>query len=115
MISFIGDGMCCLSSKLYYCLQDTNKPHDKYNEKMDKFSSKGVQKKNNTDLLNYKNFKNVLHTHIPVSCTNTGMRFMCGSIYYYSTNKTALSTRYNKRTVLNDGVSTAPLDENEYK
>ena len=93
---FIGDGMCCLSSKLYYCLRNSNKSHEHYN-KDDKFSSKGVQKKNNTSLLNYKNFKTVLHTHIPINCTNTGMRFMSGSIYYYSTNKTALSSKYNKR------------------
>ena len=111
---FIGDGMCCLSSKLYYCLRNSNKSHEHYN-KDDKFSSKGVQKKNNTSLLNYKNFKTVLHTHIPINCTNTGMRFMNGSIYYYSTNKTALSSKYNKRKIMSDGVSTCPLEENEYK
>ena len=66
---FVGDGMCCLSSKLYYCLGELNKK--------DKFSSKGVQKKNNSSMLNYNNFKNVLHSNIPLYCENVGMRFMC--------------------------------------
>jgi len=43
-----------------------------------------------------------------------GMRFMNGGVYYYSTYKTGLSSKYNKRHILSDGVSTCPLEENEY-
>ena len=94
-------------SKLYYCLGELNKK--------DKFSSKGVQKKNNSSMLNYNNFKNVLHYNIPLYCENVGMRFMNSGVYYYSTYKTGLSAKYNKRRVMSDGVSTCPLNKNEYK
>ena len=104
---FIGDGMVCLCPKLYYCLGEQNKKN--------KFSSKGVQKSKNTKLLNYKNFKKVLRSNVPLYCTNVGMRFIDGSVYYYSAYKTGLSSKYNKRVVMKDGVSTAPLEETEYK
>ena len=106
--------MCCLSPKLYYCLAEPYYCLVKPN-KDDKFSSKGVQKKNNSSMLNYKNFKTVLHSNIPMYCENVGMRFMNTGVYYYSTYKTGLSAKYNKRYVMADGVSTCPLNENDYK
>ena len=41
---FVGDGMVCLSSKLYYCLAEPYYCLPKPNQN-DKLSSKGVQKK----------------------------------------------------------------------
>ena len=51
---FTGDGMCALCPKLYYCLTEPYYCLVKPNQN-DKFSSKGVQKSNNANLLNYKN------------------------------------------------------------
>ena len=43
-VEFSGDGMVALSPKLYYCLGDQSNKN--------KFSSKGVQKNNNSSMLN---------------------------------------------------------------
>ena len=45
---------------------------------------------------------------------NTGMRYLNGSVLWYSTYKTGLTTKYNKRKIMSDLVSTAPLEYNEY-
>ena len=94
---FVGDGMICLCSKLYYCLWDSKKSKEVQN-KGDKYSCKGVQKSNNKGLLNYNNFKTVLRTNDILQCENKGMRFLNGGVYYYNTNKTGLTAKYNKRT-----------------
>jgi hypothetical protein len=106
-VEFSGDGMVCLSSKLYYCLGDkTNKS---------KFSSKGIQKNNNSYLLQYANFKKVLHENITMHVENTGMRYVNNSVVWYYTYKMGLTTKYNKRIIMDDNVSTAPLEENMYQ
>ena len=105
-VEFSGDGMVCLCPKLYYCLGDQNNKN--------KFSSKGVQKNNNSSMLNYKNFKEVLHKNLSMYVENTGMRYINGEVVWYSTYKTGLTTKYNKRKVMSDLVSTAPLEEHEY-
>ena len=105
-VEFSGDGMVALNSKVYYCLGDlTNK---------DKMSSKGTQKANNSSVLKYNNFKKVLHSNVPIFVENSGMRYMNGSVVWYSTYKAGLTTKYNKRMIMSDHVSTAPLEENEY-
>ena len=48
-------------------------------------------------------------------CENVRMRFMNSGVYFYSTYKTGLTAKYNKRRIMCDSVSTAPLDENAYK
>ena len=96
--------MVCLNSKLYYCLS---------NEK-DKFSCKGTQKTNNNYLLNYKNFKNVLVNNLNMFVENKSMRYLDGSIVWYSVSKCGLTAKYNKRHTMSDNVSTCPLEENEY-
>ena len=45
---------------------------------------------------------------------NTGMRYINGDVVWYSTYKTGLTTKYNKRKIMSDLVSTAPLETNEY-
>ena len=106
--------MCALCPKLYYCLAEPYYCLFKPNQN-DKFSSKGVQKSNNANLLNYKNFKNVLHSNISVDVENIGMRYINGGVYYYASCKTGLTSRYDKRRIMSDLVSTCPLDENDYK
>ena len=96
--------MVCLAPKLYYCLS---------NEK-DMFSSKGVQKNNNSYLLNYKNFKKVLFKNLNKSVRNKGMRYLNGSVVWYTTLKCGLTAKYNKRHTMSDNVSTCPLEEDEY-
>ena len=66
-------------------------------------------------MLNYNNFKNVLHTNISMTVENMGMRYLNGNVVWYSTSKTGLNSKYNKRHTLEDGVSTAPLEEHEYE
>ena len=42
------------------------------------------------------------------------MRFLNGGVYYYNTCKKGLTAKYNKRNILSDGVTTVPLEENQY-
>ena len=44
---------------------------------------------------------------------NTGMRYINGDVVWQSTYKTGLTTKYNKRKIMSDLVSTAPLETNE--
>ena len=104
-VEFEGDGMVALAAKLYYVLGCENK---------DKFSCKGVQKKNNSYLLNYTNFKKVLDTHDICYVENSGMRYVNHQVVWYSQYKAGLSAKYNKRHILDDNVSTMPLEEDEY-
>ena len=46
---------------------------------------------------------------------NICMRYINGSVYYYSSCKTGLSSKYDKRKIMSDLVSTCPLNVNEYK
>ena len=103
-VEFSGSGMVCLAPKLYYCPSDEKS----------KFSCKGVQKNNNSYMLNYKNFKDVLFNNLNMYVENTGMRFINSSIVWYSTYKSGLTAKYNKRNVMRDKVSTAPLEDDEY-
>lgn len=119
-IEFAGDGMICLSSKLYHC----------WNRSGDcKTSCKGVQKarnelegldatksdeerqeRNNTII---SHFKSVLDSQKPVSIKNAGFITEKGDggpvIKTYQQTKVGMSYFYPKRIVLEDGVSTAPL------
>ena len=104
-VEFEGDGMVAVAAKLYYVLGCENK---------DKFSCKGVQKKNNSYLLNYTNFKKVLDTHDICYVENSGMRYVNHQVVWYSQYKAGLSAKYNKRHILDDNVSTMPLEEDEY-
>ena len=106
-VEYEGNGMICLNSKLN-CLSGKK-------DVKDKFSCKGTQKNNNAQLLNYDNFKNVLWSHVSVKVENTGMRYLNGSVVQYTTCKTGLTAKYNKRHVMHDGVSTYPLNESEYE
>ena len=72
-----------------------------------KYSCKGVQKKNN---LNYRNYKKVIFSKKTKYVTNTGFRIYDNKIYSYEVEKSGLSYYYDKRQVMEDGVSTKQLN-----
>ena len=88
-----------LSSKMYYCSSSTSK---------DKFSCKGVSKKQNK--INKQRYLDVLISGQSSSGTNTGFRVRDNQIVTYRQDRQAFTYFYPKRKVLDDGVSTIPLD-----
>ena len=100
-VEFAGNGMVALAPKLYYVL----------GENKNKFSCKGTQKKNNSDLLNYQNFKKVLENNDVVHVENKGMRYINHNIVWYSQYKKGIQANYNKRKIMEDNVTTLPLDK----
>ncbi|KAG3113019.1 hypothetical protein PI124_g6525 [Phytophthora idaei] len=102
-----GDAMVSLSSKNYICYL----PDESYKVKV---SAKGVQqgRGRNNDVLSPKGFETVVQDRITLQGTNKGFRLSkeTKSIITYSQTKTALSYFYDKRRVLEDGITTVPLD-----
>ncbi|KAG3179897.1 hypothetical protein PC128_g15799 [Phytophthora cactorum] len=102
-----GDAMVSLSSKNYICYL----PDELYKVKV---SAKGVQqgRGRNNDVLTPKGFETVVRDRITLQGTNKGFRLSkeTKSIITYSQTKTALSYFYDKRRVLEDGITTVPLD-----
>ncbi|KAE9136525.1 hypothetical protein PF010_g1632 [Phytophthora fragariae] len=102
-----GDAMVSLSSKNYICYL----PDESYKVKV---SAKGVQqgRGRNSDVLSPNGFESVVRDRITLQGTNKGFRLSKGtkSIITYSQTKTALSYFYDKRRVLEDGITTIALD-----
>ena len=96
-VEWRGDGFVGLNSKTYYCWG----PQDKY-------SCKGVNKKNNT--INKDKYLKVLMTGEPESGENRGFRVVKNKVLTYSQFRLGFSYFYPKRQVLSDGISTIPLD-----
>lgn len=94
-----GISMISLCSKTYYVERECN---------IDKFSSKGLQKRGNQ--ITKDTFLEVLKTKTSGSGVNTGFRLKNNSVHTYVQQKCALSYFYPKRKVSDDGVSTLPLD-----
>ena len=76
----------------------------------DKFSCKGVNKKINE--INKEKYLSVLLTKAEESSSkiNKGFRVIDNSMYTYQQVRDGFSYLYRKRKVLEDGVSTLPLD-----
>lgn len=74
----------------------------------DKFSCKGVNKK--TNVINKEKYLNVLLTKQSSSGTNKGFRVVNNKMYTYEQIHNGFSYFYPKRKVLEDGVTTIPLD-----
>jgi hypothetical protein len=113
---FIGKGIVALSSKMYYVKGFDDK---------DKFSCKGIQKSNNQDIINYEKYKNIVLGEEKVyNVINKGMRILNSkqvnksddevnqdrTIYAYQMQKKGLSSCYDKRIILADGISSVPLN-----
>ncbi|GMF13932.1 unnamed protein product [Phytophthora lilii] len=105
------NAMVSLSSKNYICYLGDEIDKETKKPKM-KLSAKGVQKSRNGNVLSPKNFENVVKNRTTFKGTNRGFR-MCkeaNSMITYSQTITALNYFYDKRRVLEDGITTAPLD-----
>jgi hypothetical protein len=96
-----------------------------FNDEKSKFSCKGIQHKHNSDAISFNNYKNVVLGQVHhINVVNKGMRILNDSqinknnndvnqvkgIYTYQQTKLGLSSKYDKRIVLSDGISTVPLN-----
>lgn len=83
------------------------------NHKSIKVSAKGVQQggNRNVSVLSPEGFENVVRNRITLSATNKGFRVdkYSKSIITYQQTKIGLNYMYNKRKVLDDGISTTTL------
>ncbi|GMF35093.1 unnamed protein product [Phytophthora lilii] len=102
-----GDAMVSLSSKNYICYL----PDESYKVRV---SAKGIQQGGgrNNGVLNPDGLETVVRDRITLQGTNKGFRLSkeTKSIITYTQNKTALNYYYDKRRVLDDGITTEPLD-----
>jgi len=97
-VEFEGNTMYALCSKLYFVEGETKS----------KYSCKGIQKNQND--ISKDRFHNVLFNDVKDMCTNKGFRVINNEMVTYIQHKKGLSYYYDKRVVLDDGVSTVPLD-----
>ncbi|KAL8023658.1 hypothetical protein Plhal710r2_c006g0029541 [Plasmopara halstedii] len=101
-----GNAIVSLSSKNYICyLGDEN-------HKTMKVSAKGIQQggNRNASVLRPEGFENVVRNRITLNATNKGFRVdkYSKSIITYQQTKIGLNFYYDKRKVLEDGISTEP-------
>ena len=82
-------------------------PYDN-EDKKDKFSPKGIQKDKN-DITKERFEKVLTDQYYKDVCTNRGFRVADNYMITYTQQKKGLSYVYDKRQVLRDGCSTAPL------
>ena len=91
------DGFTGLCSKTYYSFGETNK-----------CTTKGLNKRQND--IDKDKFLSVLTNRRSGSGVNRGFRVRDSSMMTYVQERAALTYFYPKRNVLEDGLSTAPLD-----
>jgi len=95
-----GTGIICLCSKTYFCYDDTNENN--------KLSCKGLNKNHNA--FKREDFLQVLQSQRSGSGINVGFRVVDHNVLTYQQERCGLSYFYAKRKVLDDGVSTVPLE-----
>ena len=100
-LEWSGNGCIALCSKSYICFGS----HDATGNKL---ATKGVNKHLNP--FSPDHFLNVLETGIPKEAENRGFKNNKKFIETYKQNKIGLTYVYVKRKVLEDGISTVPLD-----
>ena len=113
---FVGAGIVALGSKTYF-VKGFGDKH--------KYSCKGIQKKNNCSEICFNNYLQVLLNQRKSKIVNKGIRILnkkqiegSGScilnenrqVYMYSVEKVGLTAKNDKRCVMNDKISTVPLD-----
>ena len=96
----MGDGFVGLNAKTYYCFNDSD-------PKLDKWSSKGVNKTFN---LTKEDYKAVLKTKAASKQHNKGFLFKNNVMLTYKMERQGLSYFYCKRKIQSDGLSTTCLD-----
>jgi hypothetical protein len=96
-----GTAMCCLAAKTYIGVNDLSGEN--------KVSCKGLMKKIND--LNFEKYSSVLNTKMACSGANIGFRMLPDNkMWTYFQEKQGLPYLYVKRKVLEDGITTIPLD-----
>jgi hypothetical protein len=124
-VEFEGNSIYALCSKLYF-VEGVAKPldpkkeeekaknkanpnylEDDEEEKKDKYSCKGIQKKQNE--INKDRFHNVLFNDVKDMCKNKGFRVINNEMITYIQHTKGLSYYYDKRLVLPDAVESALL------
>lgn len=98
-VEFEGTEMIALCSKTYLVTSSLTKET--------KYSSKGCNK---TDVFPLDKFKSALFDRQNGYVVNRGMRAHNNTIFSYMQKRLAYSYLYCKRVVLDDGISTKPLD-----
>ena len=97
-VEWKGDGFVGLNSKTYCC----------WGADSHKASCKGISKRLNDPQKEV--YLNVLQTRQSRSGENRGFRVVDNKVLTYAQHRTGFSYFYSKRKVLEDGVSTIPLD-----
>ena len=98
-VEYEGDGMVALCSKTYYVWGDKNK-----------VSSKGLQKRRNSEVLTKESYLRCLFNGETIDGTNIGFRFDQKSMKTYEQNKIGLSPIYAKGIVMDDGIHIRPIE-----
>ena len=96
-IEFEGDGFVGLCFKTYSCFGS-----------VDKYSTKGLNKRQNE--IDKETFLAVLTQKRSGNGWNRGFRVRESAVFTYVQERAALTYFYPKRKVLDDGLTTAPLD-----
>ena len=91
-VEWIGKEIVALCSKCYYCSGSD-----------DKYSSKGVSKKNN---YNVSDYREVLDKAFIKKGVNRGIRVKGSNVYTYLQEKKGLNFFYGKRLVQENGIDT---------
>ena len=99
-LEYEGNGIVALCSKMYCVKSDSSV----------KFSCKGISKKHVDKSTVYDLYLNVLKSKKIESGVNTGIRLINNQMTTYQQTRAGFTYFYYKRKVLDDGVSTMPLD-----
>lgn len=98
-VDFKGDLMYALCSKTYLITSSITN--------LTKYSSKGVNK---TDIFPLREFRSALFSRKTGYVVNRGMRAHNNTIFSYEQKKSGFGYFYCKREILDDGISTKPLN-----
>jgi len=126
-----GNAMVSLSSKNYICYEGdlikanwfnktTGKEEPLFHKT--KCSAKGIQKSNNKDIFTPEKFESVINEKVTLQATNRGFRVVKQTTLFddqrmtiepqvqtYEQQKNGCGFYYDKRIVLEDGITTIPL------
>jgi len=97
-IEYEGNGMVALCSKTYYVWGDK-----------DKVSSKGLQKRRNSEVLTKDRYLQCLFNSESISGINMGFRFERKMMKTYEQSKIGLTPLYTKAIVMEDGIHIRPI------
>jgi hypothetical protein len=92
--------MVCLTKKSYYChgIEEKNK-----------MASKGIQARNNADILTLEKYKEALYGRKIIQATNRGFRVHDNEMTSYTQRKDGLCPIYDARMLFSDGLTTRPI------